>query len=377
MGCSPSRQDLQDQIHDLQAKLNYLSRQIEKQQKHPLPITQVKNVNYPHTHSSLIKLGKHSYQEKLKPIQQLQYELSIKNLHTSSVRCFIQLQDKRIATGSTDKSISICSIDFSCNLWKQDFIMKDAHNDTIYCLCQLPSNELISSSSDEMIKIWKFISTNEFILTTTISLHSSIVYKVITLTKQRFASCSMDSSIKIFNAIEPYQLNVSLGDGDGWIKSIIQLKDTEILVASCAWKKAILFWDLDTNECIGNIMGYYVSEAHHMIELSDGNVAISSDTEGYPIVIIDPHQYEIVGTIKLDEYIYCNSALCVFDKFSFVYISGKITLQISSTDYRLLYKSKKEKSLIGYSGCMSINNGEYLVVNNKYLGISVVKPIFH
>ena len=55
-----------------------------------------------------------------------------------------------------------------------------------------------------------------------------------------------------------------------------------------------------------------------MIELSEGNIALSSRYEPYPIVIIDSSSYQIKKEIQLEGYITYVSSLCVFDERSFI-----------------------------------------------------------
>ena len=53
-----------------------------------------------------------------------------------------------------------------------------------------------------------------------------------------------------------------------------------------------------------------------MIELSNGNIALSSDVKPYPIVIIDCSSYQIKTEIPLTEHLPFCSSLCVFNQQS-------------------------------------------------------------
>lgn len=56
------------------------------------------------------------------------------------------------------------------------------------------------------------------------------------------------------------------------------------------------------------ILGYEITRAIDMIELSNDNVALISNNEPYPIVIIDSSSYQIITNIQLEKNIsYCSS----------------------------------------------------------------------
>ena len=94
-----------------------------------------------------------------------------------------------------------------------------------------------------------------------------------------------------------------------------------------------------------------------MIELSNGNIALSSNDEPFPIVIIDSSSYQIVTVIQLKEYITCYTALCVFDEHSFIYARYGTFLQISSEDGRVLFHSEGGR-FNGYFGILPLEGGK-------------------
>ena len=111
-----------------------------------------------------------------------------------------------------------------------------------------------------------------------------------------------------------------------------------------------------------------------MIELSDGNIALSSDVEPYPIVIIDSSSYQIVTAIQLKEYITHHSSLCVFDEHSFIYAYRDTFLQISSEDGRVLFHSEG-RNFNGFFGILPLEGGKYFAINSGKR-ISIIKPCF-
>ena len=212
--------------------------------------------------------------------------------------------------------------------------------------------------------------------------HSNPVFMVTPLTNQRFASCSWDNTIKIWNDDnEIYKQSSTLTDYNR-VYSILQLQQKETLVSSsCDWEgnqPALSFWSLSTYKRKFTLRGFCVFYPSHMIEIAYEKLALSTTCkEGYPIVIIDTKNYSVIREIRIEKYLMCNSSICVFDDFSFVYVNKNNFLQISIEDYNVIYKSNNEKGFDGSSGIISIDNGKYLAIVNAVNGISIVKPRFN
>ena len=111
-----------------------------------------------------------------------------------------------------------------------------------------------------------------------------------------------------------------------------------------------------------------------MIELSDGNIALSSNDEPYPIVIIDSSSYKVKKEIQLEKYNTKSSSLYVCDEHSFIYAYEGNFLQISNEDGLILFQSK-EGDFNGDCGILSLEGGKYFVID-KYYWISIIKPCF-
>ena len=112
-----------------------------------------------------------------------------------------------------------------------------------------------------------------------------------------------------------------------------------------------------------------------MIELSNGNIALSSCDEPYPIVIIDSSSYQIVTMIQLKEYITSGSSLCVFDEHSFIYVSYGTFLQISSEDGRVLFHSKGGRFNGDDGGIILLEGGKFCAIENGKR-ISIIKTCY-
>ena len=299
--------------------------------------------------------------------------LNIKNIHShNDIWSPLILHDKRIATVSSDNSISICKIDYNNKTYIQEIKKTQAHSSSIFSICELNDGRLITCSIDMSIKIWN-VHQNEIKLLKTLMASSakSSVWKVITLTHSRFASCSIDGSITIWNS-NNYKEIISLSNSSS-VYSIIQLTNLEILVSSCG-KPSIDFWDLTTYKKLKSIKNIHAVENSHMIELQSGCIAISSYSSNFPIVIIDPVSYTIIEEIMDKDYIKSNSSLIPWGDNTFIYIKGNYFVQFSTSNYEIIYKAKLDMKLDGYSGMAVVGKDKYLIIQNDEKGISVLKP---
>ena len=299
--------------------------------------------------------------------------LNINNIHShNDIWSPLILHDKRIATVSSDNSISICEIDYDNKTYIQEIKKTQAHSSSILSICELNDGRLITCSIDMSIKIWN-VHQNEIKLLKTLMASSakSSVWKVITLTHSRFASCSIDGSITIWNSNNYKEIN-SLSNSSS-VYSIIQLTNLEILVSSCG-KPSIDFWDLTTYKKLKSIKNIHAVENSHMIELQSGCIAISSYSSNFPIVIIDPVSYTIIEEIIDKDYIKSNSSLIPWGDNTFIYIKGNYFVQFSTSNYEIIYKAKLDRKLDGYSGMAVVDKDKYLIIQNDEKGISVLKP---
>ena len=95
------------------------------------------------------------------PLKELEDHITINNIHSNYICSIIELQDKRMALCSKDKSISVYTINYKYKKWTQDVKQVNAHDDWIYDICDINNNTLVSVSKDKNIKIWK-INQNNF-----------------------------------------------------------------------------------------------------------------------------------------------------------------------------------------------------------------------
>ena len=307
--------------------------------------------------------------DKIKNIEQLVNCEKLNNPY-SEVCSLTKTQDERIASGYKDGSILISSYDVNQKEWQTDINKEKAHDDTVNSLCSLNGKRLVSCS-DCSIKVWT-ISDIDLTPITEIKEHTKTIWQVISLSVMRFASCSDDYTVKIWQD-NTYEC-VSTLNHNGVIRAALELRGKDVLV-TCGYRcsPGVSFWNLNTYSHQHTIEGYAVCWYTHMIELFDGNIALSSGEKPYPIIIIDSSSYQVKKEIYLKEYdIHCSS-LCPFNQQSFIYVYEGNFFQISSENYSIMFHSKGG-DFNGYFGIIPIEKGKNFVVQNGKK-LSIIKPL--
>ena len=287
-----------------------------------------------------------------------------------SIWTLIELNDGRIATGGEDGNISISSYNVNKKKWEIDIHKEKAHDNWVNSLCILNYNKLVSCSGSGMpkgdfsIKIWD-ISDTAITPIKVLTNHKRTVYQVIPLSNERFASCSSDRIVNIWKDNNEYELLISLKHTDQ-IRGLLQLKGKEMLVA-CAYDSSLglTFWELNTYSKHHVLKGFGIDYPSHIIQLSDGHIALSSNKKPYPIEIIDCDSYQVKKSILLKGDVTCYSSLCLFNQYSFFYVFNGTLLQISSEDYSIMFKVKGGNFNAYSGGMIVIEGGRYVAIQNN------------
>jgi WD40 repeat protein len=298
--------------------------------------------------------------------------------HKYPISSLLELLDGKIVLGCGGGAMSLNQINYETKEWKIIAQFNNAHNGPITCLCELNDKRVISSSYDKFIKIWNISSNSGILLIQTLTQHKEGVLKLLTLTCNRFASCSYnDGEVKLWDN-ETYQQIPTPFEQQVCPTSLLQLnKQREVLViSSCPQTNPSLrFYQLQQPfNLIGIVENVCTTHKQGLIELTNGHVAASRHEPNH-IYIIDPQTYRLVTTIMDSQYIPIGGPLycCGNDSFIYVPYSGKYLCQISmiNGEYKISFKGKEnENSLKG--NCMSmINNGKFIISSNNYGGCSI------
>ena len=300
-----------------------------------------------------------------------------KHVHPNWIMCILELLDGRIAVCGGG-AISLNQMNYETKEWKVLTQRDKAHEGFISSLCEISRKRIISSSKDTKIKIWDVSSNNDIQLIKTITQHSEKVDKVITLTYNRFASCSFDeNNVRIWNSETYEQISVPFNQ-QAYPNSLLQLKQqNEVLVISSnsSSNPSLLFYQLtQPYTLIGTVGNVCTTYRQGLIELSNGHVAVSHH-EPHCIYIIDPQAYTLIDTIVDNEYIPFAGPMFAFGSNSFIYVSykGGVLCEVSMRNgkYTVSFGTKKsDKDLQG--NCVSlINNGKYIISGNKNFSCSI------
>ena len=312
-------------------------------------------------------------------INNIKVDMWLLGLHSEHVSCLIETEKHRIISGSIDGSISICSIQYYKKTWNQDIFKKNAHSNKISSFCISSMNKLISCGLDKYIKIWNLSQTN-MTLFLQLKTHTNLICKIISLTNNRLASSFKDGKViiwKIQGKNKSNNLLFTLNHGDGPVNCIIQLKGKKLLV-TCGISQSsygVFFWSLKSYLLETHIQGSYTDSINGMIELSNGNIAISSDSSGYPIVVIDTTLYQIIYKLEY-KCITDRSSLCILNENSFIYAYLGKLIQISNENGELLFFSDKNGFDGFYGGMISIEGGKYIAINYMQ-GVSIIKVFYN
>ena len=357
-------ENYQKQINQLKEELSNLKNQNEhlfqliKQGRNE--IIQIKN--------NMAKILNNKYDNNNNIIQETKKYFQVDDIHQSQVSPLIELSDKRIATGSWDGLICISKIDYE-KKEHQLQVKVEAHEGKVKSLCELTRKRFVSCGDDKLLKIWDYSSPKKLKLIHTLQGHTGRVFKVINLTKDRIASCSFDDhSVRIWQAEKPFNV-VHVFQQQKFALSIIQLtKRYEIICINCASKIGSLnFFDLNPPfNRRGSIDGIMTNTPNGIVELSNGDIAVSKGCYPIPcIYIVDPVRYLKICEIIDSVYIPADGALCVWGENSFVYAYLQHFCEISYDDgnYKIVYKNQSDQQdLYGANSLIHVVERGFLLV---------------
>ena len=116
--------------------------------------------------------------------------------------------------------------------------------------------------------------------------HNDIIYKVITLSNNRIASCSADKTIKIWKSNPPYSdtpIKVLEGHSD-WVNSLLYIK--EQMMISGSDDKTLRLWNMSTYQCDTVIKGVECISTNSLYQIDKDRVIVGG-YESFSIVNID------------------------------------------------------------------------------------------
>ena len=198
------------------------------------------------------------------------------------------LPNNKIATGTAQCSIKIFTLTKTSSTC--DLTIPKAHSNQITYLSYF-NDKLFSCSYDNKIKIWYIYTLPsealQYSLVIEITAHSKWINKIIPLTKSRFATCSNDKSVKIWNSEYPYDFIHKFDKHTDDVNSIIQLRNKEVLVSASSKKDSTFrTWDLNVYSEIYAIKKVQCSYYNGLLELNSGIVVVGGFEVIYMVNVI-------------------------------------------------------------------------------------------
>lgn len=155
--------------------------------------------------------------------------------HLGYIWSLLKNNDSTVLSGGRDKEIKVWTIS-----GKQKLFLK-GHQNSVLCIEKMNNNIFISGSRDRQIIVWK-----NYKILNKIKIHSAIVLSLCPLTNNTFASSSGDNTIKI-STIYGNVLK-TFCEHTNWVWQVIKL-DHNIL-ASCSEDTSIKIWDHNIKKSI-------------------------------------------------------------------------------------------------------------------------------
>lgn len=281
--------------------------------------------------------------------------IKVLNIHKSFVNHIFVWKNKKIISCSNDKTIKI--FDFN-NFQCECSITTDFK--VYYVIC-LDNDRIVATFYNEFISIYS-MENNIGCLEEMLTGHTDIVRKVIPLTKNFFASCSKDGTIKIWSSIFPYVFVRKLTGHKTPICSMIALREGGILV-SCSEDKKMKFWDLLEYNCKNTVENIDCISVNSLSEEPEEHRIICAGEED--VTIVDSVTHEIMSIIKIP-YLNSNSSFYSIAEFQSKIVFGKdngnlYEMNKKTLEIKLLFPSAHMKYIVS----LGVVSDEYLVTSSE------------
>jgi len=225
-------------------------------------------------------------------------ELKLKcKYHEDAISCSTVLNDGRIAICSHDKSIV-----YNNKTFKPDLIICEHINYVNYIL-KLSSGMLASCSDDSTIKLFN-IKYNKYEVLQTLNYHNSDVMKIIELTNEKLVSCSYDYNIIVYSKDNnnKYEKEYHI-ESNAPCNCVIQTKENEICYNEKGYD-TICFYDLLERKIKNKVSNVNVTGYDSFYMITKDLLLI---TGCGILTIINVNQYNLIRAIKATD----SSYICV------------------------------------------------------------------
>lgn len=267
------------------------------------------------------------------------------------VNTLIPLQDRRYAA-ACGRNILIYT------LYPFEKVMTiEGHKDIVNYVDQLDNGNLISSGFDLSIRVWSTTKDSYKLLNTIENAHKKIVWKIIGISKNRMATCSFDTTVKIWKSEEPYDLVAELTGHKSDVTCIHELVGRDLLL-SVSFDGTMRVWSLSSYECEHVIKGVKSRWGNSLIELED-NIIVSG---GYNMIeVVDLNTYKVTQSIEDNNLQGLYSLVQLRDENVYCGCKGKIIKY--DLDSNKIHVIVKKAHTSGISTMLKIN--DYMFISSS------------
>ena len=203
--------------------------------------------------------------------------------HLGYIWRLLMFDDETILSGGRDKVIHVWNVngDLCQSL--------TGHSNSILCLEKLNENSFLSGSRDRQIKVWRRKEDRTFELANSFTHHSAVVLSICRLTDHLFASSGGDYSIKIANLSG--EIKLELIEHTNWVWQVVKLFET--FIASCSEDSTIKIWNYELPSSVKT----YMESCSVLCLIYDSrtNTLISGNLEG--VIVLRQLSYDFNETI--------------------------------------------------------------------------------
>ena len=235
------------------------------------------------------------------------------NEQNCPILSLLVLSDGRLASCSYTKNVNIYDInnDYHCDI--------TIPIPGVSYVSQLTNGLLIASLTSGDIQILS-ITKDSFNLEHTIEkAHSAIINKTVELTKERFASCSNDKTIKVFDN-RNYSLIKTLEGHKEYVQSMLYIKEKDILLSG-SYQENIHIWNLSTYQCETGIKDVYCVSRNSLYQIDCNKVIAGGLNKVWVIDLLSNSVICLLEDYQLNS-VFCFITLnCKIDQYNFIIFS--------------------------------------------------------
>lgn len=223
--------------------------------------------------------------------------------HYSRIQAICIMENQRIATGGSDKTIKIFStINYQCILT----IL--AHKKEVSSLVSLDDRRLLSSSSDCTIRTWLIID-NMFRCLSIFTTHEYNICEVLKLSENEIISFGGESKLKVWDINKAECKTEFQLTGYGTIGFCL-IKEKKNILLSVRASEGINLFDLEKKNKYFNLPGIGIYTKYSICQIGDNKILICDIGI---INIFDFEMKQVVSTIKGRDCYYFSSSLSFND----------------------------------------------------------------